>query len=98
MGRVVRDKGVARLRETSAPVPAETTDSQDLDSAAAAVGAWCGELLLHPGENASEALAAGTARRTALDAGLAEIAAGASAPSPEFRRRFGLLLGLERIL
>ncbi|HEX4307637.1 MAG TPA: DEAD/DEAH box helicase family protein, partial [Solirubrobacterales bacterium] len=45
-----------------------------------------------------EALAPGTARRQALDAALAEIGAGAEAPSIEWRRNFSLLLGLERFL
>ena len=37
-------------------------------------------------------------RRAALDAALAEIDAGADKPSIEWRRRFSLLLGLERLL
>jgi hypothetical protein len=45
-----------------------------------------------------EALAPGTARRQALDAALAEIAAGATEPSVEWRRNYSLLLGLERFL
>ncbi len=45
-----------------------------------------------------EALAAGTARRRALDAALAEIEAGAEYPSIQWRRDFSLLLGLERLL
>ncbi len=45
-----------------------------------------------------EALAAGTARRQALDAALAELAGGAEEPSIEWRRNFSLLLGLERFL
>ena len=43
-------------------------------------------------------LAAGTARRLALDAALEEIAAGNEAPSVEWRREFSLMLGLERLL
>ena len=59
-----------------------------LESNAAIAEAWCGELLLHPGEKADEALAPGTVRRMALDAALREIDEGLNAPSPEFRRRF----------
>jgi ribonuclease E len=55
------------------------------------------EPLLLEGEG-PEALAPGTARRRALDAALAEIEAGAEAPSIEWRRNFSLLLGLERLL
>jgi len=43
-------------------------------------------------------LAAGTPRRRALDAALAEIDEGREAPSIEWRRDFSLLLGLERVL
>jgi ribonuclease E len=45
-----------------------------------------------------EVLAPGTARRRALDSALAELEAGAEAPSIEWRRDFSLLLGLERLL
>src|SRR4051812_7608856 len=43
-------------------------------------------------------LAPGAARRRALDAALEEIAAGLDAPSPAWRFRFSLMLGLERVL
>ncbi len=45
-----------------------------------------------------EALAAGTARRRALDAALRELAEGAEEPSIQWRQDFSLLLGLERLL
>ncbi|MBU3691294.1 MAG: hypothetical protein FGM38_04530 [Solirubrobacterales bacterium] len=45
-----------------------------------------------------ESLTPGSARRLALDAALAEIDAGASEPSIEWRRNFSLLLGLERLI
>jgi ribonuclease E len=50
------------------------------------------------GEPPEEALAPGSARRRALDAALAELDAGADAPSVQWRREFSLLLGLERLL
>jgi len=82
-----------------ASVPAETEPAHDnLESAAAVVTAWCGESLLHAGEDPERALAPGTARRGALDAALREIDSGLDHPSPDFRRRFALMLGLERIL
>ena len=40
----------------------------------------------------------GRARRRALDAALEEMDAGAKQPSIEWRRKFSLLLGLERLL
>jgi superfamily II DNA or RNA helicase len=56
------------------------------------------ERFVHEGETADDALAAGSARRRALDAALAEIAQGNEHPSTEWRRSFSLLLGLERVL
>ncbi|HEV2787742.1 MAG TPA: DEAD/DEAH box helicase family protein, partial [Solirubrobacteraceae bacterium] len=56
------------------------------------------EAFVHAGETADDALARGTARRRALEAALAEIDAGAKVPSTEWRRRYSLMLGLERVL
>jgi ribonuclease E len=50
------------------------------------------------GETPENALAPGTARRAALDDALAEIAAGRGEPSIEWRRKYSLMLGLERLL
>src|SRR5512133_3444192 len=50
------------------------------------------------GEDAESALAQGTARRAALDAALAELDAGRSEPSLEWRQNYSLMLGLERLL
>src|SRR5213592_785506 len=56
------------------------------------------ERFVHEGEDPAVALAAGSARRRALDEALAELARGADHPSTEWRRTFSLLLGLERVL
>src|SRR3954454_24549532 len=56
------------------------------------------ERFVHAGEDPAAALAPGTGRRLALDAALKEIAAGAEVPSTHWRRRYSLLLGLERVL
>jgi superfamily II DNA or RNA helicase len=56
------------------------------------------EAFVHAGETTADALAPGTARRRALDAALLEIDAGAKVPSTEWRRRYSLMLGLERVL
>jgi ribonuclease E len=56
------------------------------------------ERFVHAGEKAADALAPGTGRRLALDAALAELDAGAKVPSTYWRRRYSLLLGLERVL
>jgi ribonuclease E len=85
------------VRDASVPVEPEPA-YDNLESAAAVVAAWCGESLLHAGEDCARALAPGTARRGALEAALKEIDSGLDRPSPDFRRRFALMLGLERIL
>src|SRR4051794_29936862 len=60
--------------------------------------AFTREPFLTEGEEAAQALAAGTPRRRALDAALAELEAGARVPSPHWRRQWSLLLGLDRLL
>jgi ribonuclease E len=74
----------------------EATDG--LTAAALRAEAWAGEPFLQEDESPEEALAPGTARRRALDEALAEIDAGHRSPSPEWKVRFGLMLGLERVL
>ena len=56
------------------------------------------ESFVHAGEATEDALAPGTARRRALDAALLEIDAGEKVPSTDWRRRYSLMLGLERVL
>ncbi|HSD81453.1 MAG TPA: DEAD/DEAH box helicase family protein, partial [Solirubrobacteraceae bacterium] len=60
--------------------------------------AFTREPFVHDGEDVAVALAPGSARRRALDAALAELDAGAKVPSTRWRRRYALLLGLERLL
>ena len=78
--------------------PERSFDHDELVGLAQQVAAWCGEDLLLNGDDPIRALAEGTARRRALDAALLEIAEGFQAPSPSWRFRFALLLGLERVL
>ena len=79
--------------------PTTAPDAPDaLTEAAARAEAWAGEPFLHSEEDAATVLAPGTARRRALDEALAEIEAGRDAPSSEWKVRFGLMLGLERVL
>ena len=56
------------------------------------------ESFVHAGETTAAALAPGTARRRALEAALLEIDAGEKVPSTDWRRRYSLMLGLERVL
>ncbi|HLY95450.1 MAG TPA: DEAD/DEAH box helicase family protein [Gaiellaceae bacterium] len=69
-----------------------------LAAAATRAEAWAGEPFLRAEENPEESLAPGTARRRALDDALAEIDAGEKKPSPQWKVRYGLMLGLERVL
>ena len=55
------------------------------------------EPILLDGETVDD-LAPGSARLRAVEAAAAELDAGREAPSPEWRRRYSLLLGLERLL
>jgi ribonuclease E len=77
-------------------VPSEATPGLVEDAERAA--AWAGEPFLHPDENPDVVLASGTARRGALDDALKEIENGRSDPSSEWKIRYALMLGLERVL
>jgi ribonuclease E len=77
---------------TVAVAPLPTSD--DLERAAT----FTREPFLLEGEDPAVALAPGMPRRAALDWALAEIAEGAKAPSTKWRRRWSLLLGLDRLL
>src|SRR5689334_3943990 len=69
-----------------------------LAAAALRAEAWAGEPFLHPDEDPAVSLAPDTARRRALDDALAEIEGGAAEPSYEWKIRYSLMLGLERVL
>ncbi len=60
--------------------------------------AFVGEPFVRPDEEPDVVLAPGTARRRALDDALAEMDAGRTDPSPEWKVRYALMLGLERVL
>jgi ribonuclease E len=78
-----------------------TTPSAAADPIAAAANpaeAWAGEPFLRSGEDPAQVLAEGTARRRALDDALAEMDSGLKAPSSKWKVRYGLMLGLERVL
>jgi ribonuclease E len=77
-------------------VPTQTTPPlvDDVERA----NAWAGEPFLHPDEDPAVVLAQGTARRRALDDALREIDEGRPDPSPDWKIRYALMLGLERVL
>ncbi len=80
-------------------IPTLTSDtSENLTAAARRAESWFGEPFLAPDEDALQALAPGTARRFALDDALAEMDAGLERPSARWKVRYGLMLGLERVL
>src|SRR6188472_747478 len=93
----MRPKRAAYMQETTEqPTPTPATD--DLVAEAKRAGDWAGEPFLHNGEEPAGVLAPGTARRRALDEATAEIEAGREAPSSQWKVRFALMLGLERVL
>src|SRR5919106_1027544 len=77
-------------------VRSEETDA--LTAAALRAAAWAGEAFVHPDESPAEVLAEGRARRRALNDAVAEMDAGRRAPSPAWKVRYALMLGLERVL
>jgi ribonuclease E len=79
--------------------PALTSETpEDLTAAARRAEAWFGEPFLHADEDPAVALAQGTALRAALDDAVREIDAGHAEPSADWKVRYGLMLGLERVL
>ncbi|HEX2346768.1 MAG TPA: DEAD/DEAH box helicase family protein [Gaiellaceae bacterium] len=80
-------------------IPALTSDTpENLTAAAHRAESWVGEPFLLPDEDAVAALAPGTARRAALDDALAELDRGMERPSRRWKVKYGLMLGLERVL
>jgi ribonuclease E len=86
------------LAEIITQSPTESEGAEAIRAEALRAATWAGEPFLRDGEDPETVLAPGTARRRALDDALAEIAAGRTEPSPEWKIRYALLLGLERVL
>jgi ribonuclease E len=82
---------MADSTSVAAPAPVSGADLERAEK-------FARESFVLNGEDPAEVLAEGTPRRQALDAALAEIAAGHSDPSLAWRRDYSLLLGLERLL
>src|SRR5438874_9242617 len=83
------------------PIEHSTVPAVEADGLAAAARraeAWAGEPFLQTDEDPGEVLAEGRARRRALDDALAEMEAGRRTPSSEWKIRYALMLGLERVL
>ena len=73
-------------------------EADGLAAAAQRAEKWAGEPFLRADEDPAEALAEGRARRRALDDALEEMEAGKRTPSPAWKIRYALMLGLEREL
>jgi superfamily II DNA or RNA helicase len=86
------------LAEIITQSPTESEDAAALRADALRAEAWAGEPFVRPDEDPDVVLAPGTARRRALDDALAELQAGVKTPSPEWKVRYALMLGLERVL
>ena len=82
---------------TQSPELGETSDG--IRAAALRAEAWAGEPFLRTeDEDPTTSLRPGSAMRRALDDALAEIEAGLDTPSSEWKVRYALMLGLERVL
>jgi ribonuclease E len=82
------------IEQTTVPTQATQPPVEDVERAAT----WAGEPFLHPDEEPETVLGPGTARRRALDDALAEIEQGLKEPSSDWKIRYALMLGLERVL
>src|SRR5215472_17140574 len=81
---------------TQSPILLESSDG--IRAAALRAQAWAGEPFLEPGDDPLEVVRPGSALRRALEDALAEMDAGLAAPSPGWKTRYALMLGLERVL
>ena len=86
------------MQEATQSTILSEASANPLAAAALRAEAWAGEPFLRDGEDVAVVLAPGTARRRALDDALFEIEAEKRSPSPQWKVRYGLLLGLERVL
>ena len=95
-GGIAANRAAYMQETTKQRTASPATD--ELVGAATRASDWAGEPLLHTGEEPTEVLAPETARRAALDQATTEIDAGREEPSPDWKVRFALMLGLERVL
>jgi superfamily II DNA or RNA helicase len=86
------------MQESTYTAKLSADHASALVEAATRAEAWFGEPFLHPGEDPEVALAPGTARRLALEDAQGEMDRGLRSPSNDWKVRYGLMLGLERVL
>ncbi len=86
------------MHETLIESPLEWEASEGIRASALRAEAWAGEPFLRPDDDSASSLRPGSALRRALDDAIAEMDAGLTAPSSEWKVRYALMLGLERVL
>src|SRR5436190_2794634 len=86
------------MQETTEQPTLAPEAANGLSKTAARAQDWAGEPFLRADEDPAVVLATGTARRLALDDAVEEMEAGRDVPSYEWKRRYALMLGLERVL
>jgi superfamily II DNA or RNA helicase len=86
------------MQETTQQPTLAPEAANGLSEAAARAQHWAREPFLRPDEDPATVLSPGTARRLALDDAVEEMDAGLEKPSYEWKRRYALMLGLERVL
>src|SRR5213083_1386299 len=96
--RVAALESAASMQETTEQPTLAPEAANGLTETAARAQDWAGEPFLRADEDPAVVLAPGTARRLALDDAVDEMDAGRSTPSYEWKRRYALMLGLERVL
>src|SRR5882672_5241958 len=95
---VAAPERAARMQKTIDQPTKAPPGVDGLEAMAVRASAWAGEPFLHEGEDSAVVLAPGKARRQALDEAMAEIEKGRDEPTPDWKVRFALMLGLERVL
>src|SRR2546423_1922799 len=86
------------MQETTEQPTLAPEAANGLSETAARAQNWAGEPFLRADEDPAVVLAPGTARRLALDDAVAEMDVGQAEPSYDWKRRYALMLGLERVL
>src|SRR2546421_8945846 len=96
--RVAALKSPASMQDTTEQPTLAPEAANGLSETAARAQNWAGEPFLRADEDPAVVLAPGTARKLALDDAVAEMDVGQAEPSYDWKRRYALMLGLERVL
>ncbi|HWE81934.1 MAG TPA: DEAD/DEAH box helicase family protein, partial [Gaiellaceae bacterium] len=86
------------MHETLMQSPESWEAPDGIQAAALRAEAWAGEPFLRPDDDPAVSLRSGSALRRALDSAILEIDAGLREPSADWKVRYALMLGLERVL